>query len=183
MRRAFQLCVMGLVSALAAGGCRTATRVTQVPRVDLALEGGNRGYLFGSPAKAPELKATREIMETTVEVPSWYRPKPGGAQAVAEPKAPQPQAGVSVSVGQEAQSQLKGTSDAYVVQRGDSLWSIAAKPEIYGKASRWRDIYDANRDLLKSPDRLKAGMTLKIPRRQTGGGSTTYDDEGVTFKK
>ena len=49
------------------------------------------------------------------------------------------------------------------MKRGESLWSIAAKPDIYGKATRWRRIFDANRDLLKSPDRLKAGMKLRIP--------------------
>ncbi|MBI4342382.1 MAG: LysM peptidoglycan-binding domain-containing protein [Candidatus Omnitrophica bacterium] len=75
--------------------------------------------------------------------------------------------------------------DTYVVQKGDSLWSIAANPEIYGKASKWRRIFDANRDLLKSPDRVRAGMTLKIPRGESeDGGSTTYDDDGgITYKK
>ena len=56
--------------------------------------------------------------------------------------------------------------DTYVVKKGDSLWSIAAKPEVYGTATKWRRLYDANRDLLKSPERLRPGMTLKIPRSE-----------------
>jgi nucleoid-associated protein YgaU len=74
-----------------------------------------------------------------------------------------------------------GRYDTYVVQKGDSLWSIAAKPEIYGKATRWRRIFDANRDLLKSPDQLKAGMNLKIPRED--GAEEEPADEGATFTK
>ena len=79
-----------LVSYLTAGlalvtaaGCRTATRITEVPRVDLQVEasGGNRGYLVGTPPAAKEWKTTRQIVEADVELPSFYKPKPGGAPA------------------------------------------------------------------------------------------------------
>ena len=50
MRRAARV-LLGMVLGIAGmSGCRTATKVTQVPRVDLELpEGGNRGYLVGTP--------------------------------------------------------------------------------------------------------------------------------------
>ena len=167
---------LGLVS-----GCRTAMKVTEVPRVDLTLMEGNRGYLVGRPPEAPELKAIRHMVETTVEVPSFYKPKRTGAQAGVEGIAPP-----ETEMGREAVPAQAGGApgkyDTYVVQKGDSLWSIAAKPEVYGKATHWRRIFDANRDLLKSPDRVRPGMTLKIPRDE-GGGSTTYGEEGVTYKK
>ena len=78
-----------------------------------------------------------------------------------------------------------GPYDTYIVQKSDtSLWSIAAKPDIYGKATKWRRIFDANRSLLKSPERLRAGMVLKIPRgEEPGTPTTTYSDQGVTYKK
>jgi nucleoid-associated protein YgaU len=49
----------------------------------------------------------------------------------------------------------------YVVRPGDSLRLIAVR--IYGDESRWERIYEANRDVLQSPDDLVAGMELEIP--------------------
>src|SRR3990167_5540396 len=170
---------LGLSVRALMSGCRTATRVTTVPRVDLELAGGgNRGYLVGTPPPAGELKTTREMIETDVEIPTFYKPKRGATSGALEDIAP-PEMDMDDTGGAPA----AGPYDSYVVQKGDSLWSIAAKPEIYGKATRWRRLFDANRDLLKSPDRLKAGMTLKIPRGEEGVGETTYGDEGISHKK
>ena len=184
MRRCAQM-MLGIAGALLLSGCRTATRVTEMSRVDLDLSsgGGNRGYLVGTPPPPGELKTTREMVETTIEVPSFYQPKRVGPPSGLEGIAP-PETGIGEENAQEpAEAGALGRYDTYVVQKGDSLWSIAAKPEIYGKATRWRRIFDANRDLLKSPDRVRPGMTLKIPREGGGGSSTTYDDEGITSKK
>lgn len=51
----------------------------------------------------------------------------------------------------------------YTVKRGESLSSIAL--DTLGDAERYMEIYQANRDLLKDPDTLRLGMTLKIPQR------------------
>ena len=160
-------------------GCRAATKVVEVPRVDLELAGGNRGYLIGTPPEAGELSTTRQMVETTVEVPSPYKPKQlGGPVALEGVVSPEPETEAA-----GAPSTAPQRYDSYVVQKGESLWSIAAKPEVYGRATHWRRLFDANRDLLSSPDRLKAGMTLKIPRGGEGAGETMYDDEGITYKK
>lgn len=50
---------------------------------------------------------------------------------------------------------------AHVVQRGDTLIGLARK--YYGNQSRWREIYDANRDKISSPNKLKVGTQLVIP--------------------
>ena len=49
----------------------------------------------------------------------------------------------------------------YVVQDGDNLSGISLA--VYGTGSRWKEIFDANRDKLESPDWLQVGMKLKIP--------------------
>lgn len=49
----------------------------------------------------------------------------------------------------------------YTVNSGDSLGAIAVK--FYGDVSRYTTIYDANRSLLSSPDRLRVGQRLVIP--------------------
>ncbi len=174
--------LLGLVSVLVVGGCRTATKVAEVPRVDLDMNGsGNRGYLVGRPPPSTLLKTTRQMVETTVEVPSIYTPKRSGASVSLG----------DVGVSEESKTMISEPMapsqkyDTYVVQKGDSLWSIAAQPEIYGKATRWRRILDANHDLLKgNPDRISMGMKLKIPRGGKGRkADMTSEDEGTRFKK
>jgi nucleoid-associated protein YgaU len=49
----------------------------------------------------------------------------------------------------------------YVVQQGDSLSQIAKK--FYGDATRWRDIYEANKDKIKDPKIIRSGHELRIP--------------------
>jgi nucleoid-associated protein YgaU len=53
------------------------------------------------------------------------------------------------------------TTRTYVVQKGDSLSKIAK--EIYGNASDWRKIFDANRDRIEDPDLIQPGWKLTIP--------------------
>lgn len=54
-----------------------------------------------------------------------------------------------------------GGGGTYTVVKGDSLSRIAKQQ--YGDASKWRTIYEANRDLIKDPDLIYPGQSLKIP--------------------
>jgi nucleoid-associated protein YgaU len=49
----------------------------------------------------------------------------------------------------------------YTVVSGDSLSKIAK--HFYGDASKWRQIFEANRDVIKNPDLIHPGQVLKIP--------------------
>ena len=49
----------------------------------------------------------------------------------------------------------------YVVVVGDSLSKIAKRE--YGNANDWKRIYEANRDILKDPDKIYPGQKLNIP--------------------
>jgi len=49
----------------------------------------------------------------------------------------------------------------HVVAAGDTLSKIARK--YYGDASQYMQIFEANRDQLKDPDKIKVGQKLKIP--------------------
>ena len=55
-----------------------------------------------------------------------------------------------------------GSGRRHVISKGDTLYSLAQK--YYGNKSRWKDIYAANRDVMRSPDDYKVGMELKIPQ-------------------
>ena len=49
----------------------------------------------------------------------------------------------------------------YEVVSGDSLSKIAKRE--YGNANEWKRIYEANKDILKDPDKIYPGQKLKIP--------------------
>ena len=49
----------------------------------------------------------------------------------------------------------------WVVQPGESLSKIAKS--VYDNANRYMDIFNANKDQLQDPDKIKAGQVLKIP--------------------
>ena len=51
----------------------------------------------------------------------------------------------------------------YTVVQGDSLSKIAKRE--YGDANAWNRIYEANRDIIKNPDLIYPGQTLKIPAK------------------
>jgi nucleoid-associated protein YgaU len=47
------------------------------------------------------------------------------------------------------------------VQPGDSLSKISQ--QFYGSANQYMKIFEANKDKLADPDKVKAGMQLVIP--------------------
>jgi nucleoid-associated protein YgaU len=49
----------------------------------------------------------------------------------------------------------------YTVKSGDTLSKIAK--ENYGDANQYNKIFEANRPMLKSPDKIYPGQTLRIP--------------------
>jgi len=51
----------------------------------------------------------------------------------------------------------------YTVVKGDCLWKIAKKKEIYGNGFAWPKIYQANRDQIKNPDLIFPKQIFKIP--------------------
>lgn len=63
-------------------------------------------------------------------------------------------------------SNVKGGSSStatkvYTVVSGDSLSKIAKRE--YGDANAWPRIFEANRDVIKDPDKIQPGWKLKIP--------------------
>lgn len=63
----------------------------------------------------------------------------------------------------DSTAQIAG-GQQYTVQKGDSLSRIAK--HLLGDANAWKQIFEANRDVLSDPDKIFPGQTLKIPPRQ-----------------
>lgn len=73
-------------------------------------------------------------------------------------------------------AQLKGKVpasiyDMYTVIKGDYLWKISSKEEIYGDPYQWMKIYTFNRDQIKNPDLIYPDQIFKILR---GVGPNEY---------
>jgi len=76
----------------------------------------------------------------------------------AQPQAAGAQIGPGMAPGGGGQTSGART---HKVEKGDTLSAIAKK--YYGKASEYNKIFEANRDQLKDPDKIKVGQTLRIP--------------------
>jgi nucleoid-associated protein YgaU len=50
----------------------------------------------------------------------------------------------------------------YTVKKGDTLSAIAKAT--LGKASRYQEIFEANKPMLKHPDKIYPGQVLRIPK-------------------
>lgn len=107
-------------------------------------------------AATPGLNFTVETMPTvrTRPVPPPTR-TPAPAPTRAAPTTQKPPA-PATNTAQPAAGNRRHT-----VQPGDTLFKIAQ--QYYGNRSRWRDIYAANRGVMKSETDLKVGMQLRIP--------------------
>ncbi|MFQ5750647.1 MAG: LysM peptidoglycan-binding domain-containing protein [bacterium] len=58
----------------------------------------------------------------------------------------------------------KGMYDEYTVVRGDYLWRISKKSDIYGDPLQWVRIYSYNKDQIKDPDLIYPDQIFKIHR-------------------
>ncbi len=60
------------------------------------------------------------------------------------------------------QKSSSGNSGNYKVVRGDSLWKISGKPEIYSDPYQWPLIYKTNADKIKDADLIFPGQQFAI---------------------
>lgn len=61
----------------------------------------------------------------------------------------------------EPAKKASATSRTYTVKPGDVL-SVIASREL-GSAKRWRELYEANRDVIDDPDHVEVGVVLDLP--------------------
>lgn len=98
---------------------------------------------------------SNRIWDAIKTVPSWR------TDIVADIKVLNPNA--STGSASAASSTAQGSEQTYTVKAGDSLSKIAK--ELLGSANAYPKIFEANRDQLSDPDKIKPGQVLKIPAR------------------
>jgi nucleoid-associated protein YgaU len=64
---------------------------------------------------------------------------------------------------QSGSSSTAPAEKTYEVKSGDSLSKIAKQE--YGNANEWNRIFEANKDILKDPNKIFPGQKLKIPAK------------------
>jgi nucleoid-associated protein YgaU len=115
---------------------------------DLRMQGSadeREGKLYFHGTVNTQAEANK-IWDAIKTIPDWSK------DVVADIKAtsPTPTAGTS------------GTAESsYTVKPGDTLSKIAK--EKLGSANAYMEIFNANRDQLSDPDKIKPGQVLKIP--------------------
>ena len=92
------------------------------------------------------------VADITVRPSTMKDPTPTRAAAPHQTSAP-------------ASGPAGGGGTTYTVQAGDTLSAIAKK--FLGNANEYMVIFNANRDQLSDPDKIKPGQVLKIPQHAT----------------
>ena len=68
----------------------------------------------------------------------------------------------SSSSGARGAGAMAGRVSSYSVVRGDNLWNISGKDEVYADPYQWPLIYKTNRDKIKDADLIMPGQVLDI---------------------
>lgn len=88
-------------------------------------------------------------------------------QATASVTAPAAAATTTGSTATPAASTAAGdqwTSRTYTVKAGDTLSKISK--EMYGESTKYTQIFEANKPMLKDPDKIYPGQVLRVPAEQ-----------------
>ncbi len=151
------ICV--LTSTLALSGCIARTYNLTRDRIDqdLSSSSGNRGYIMGTPPEQTERKTTRTTRVIEVEL--------GFAKKSSEKcpsTTPLTSSVEEPTLAQENQANTENQNfEQYTVGKNDTLQKISKK--FYGTTKNWPKIYEANKNVLHTPDKLYPGQTLNIP--------------------
>ena len=150
-------------------GCMTVrTYEVKKPRIDRDIE-GNQGYLSGTPTqetKESKLGDTRTI--SVVEIEFGKRKSEDGLEDSIISSGKHEDMDIEefeeMSMDEpepEYMEEDMAEYEYYTVQKNDTLQKISNK--FYGTTREWQKIYKANKDVIKNPDKLYPGVSIKIP--------------------
>lgn len=104
-------------------------------------------------------------------VQSGASSQPADAGGKADPEGGRPDFSNVVSGADSVPADQGGAGSigarSYTIEKGDTLSAIAKR--VYGKASYWQQIFDANRDTLDNPDRIFPGQVITLPEIEEAG--------------
>lgn len=104
----------------------------------------------------------RDHSESTSQQPSHSDAGPGDVASADTTASPTAAAPTSIEPGPRVSEPAEPDYIEYTVQFGDTLSEISEK--FLGSQTRFREIYEINKDRMQSPDRLRVGKAIRIPR-------------------
>jgi len=171
-RRRFS-CLLGLSLVFVLSGCVVRSYPVTRERIDQDLT-GNRGYLQGQvpSQEVKERKATRttQMVEIELHSPIRFERMPKEKKYAEEPTVERKEdkevwgnrGYITESAAPEiAEPTPKAFIEKYTVQKGDTLQKISQK--FYGTTKRWNKIFEANKDKLKTPNKIYPGQVIDVP--------------------
>jgi nucleoid-associated protein YgaU len=143
---------MGLFDKKGEGSLREKYNHAIQTAKNLRMEGGadeRDGKLhFNGTVKSEDEK--NQIWNAIKSVPDWQKEVAADIRVTA------------VATGTTGTARGAQQYTTYTVQSGDTLSGISKK--FLGNANDYMDIFNANRDQLTDPDKIKPGQVLKIPQ-------------------
>jgi len=115
---------------------------------------GNRGYIQGDRAPEKEVYVPERGEQVSAERLG------GGSSSTKMPQIVYSEPSSSAET-ENLSSGSGNHKQFYVVQKGDTLQKISKK--LFGTTQKWTNLYDANKHILKSPDKIRPGQKLLIP--------------------
>lgn len=158
-----------VISSFMFSGCVVRTYTLTRDRVDQNLA-GNRGYIQGQPPAGEDVsrKSTRDTQVMEIELRSPIKFEKGAApektevvsSSVSDSDIYGNRGYTTESVTPEAVGPI-GSFETYKVQKGDTLQKISQKH--FNTTKKWYKIYEANKDVMKGPNKVYPGQTIRIP--------------------
>ncbi len=147
-------------------GCAARTYQVTRDRVDQDLQ-GNRGCLQGKCLEEEKQREkTRTVQVVEIEIPSLFGKNK--STSLTKPQEPRIEVGIveektspKISAPEQAKPAPEVMLEKYTVLKDDTLQKISEK--FYGSPGGWNKIYQVNKAVLKSPDRLYPGQSIDIP--------------------
>jgi len=174
------VCGLIFIVGCASKGIEVRRYVEIKDRVDQKME-GNAGYLVGDPQPEDRsgFKTTRKIYvlevsagdlieETVIEASDEELVS---NDALMEEPVYETDNFIEISKSEEMIPYIDDDTDdieslpsftEYTVKKDDTLQKISKK--FYDSFSKWPIIYEANKDVIENPDRIKPGIVIQIPR-------------------
>lgn len=85
-----------------------------------------------------------------------------GVSAVVAARLKVPEAPVVVDEAQlDTDFEASTETQYYTIESGDTLWGISAK--FLGDGSKYKEIFEANREVIEDPDKIFVGQKIRIP--------------------
>ncbi|AMV21984.1 LysM domain/BON superfamily protein [Planctomyces sp. SH-PL14] len=127
-----------------------------------------------STAKSDPQTAASPVTGPASETDSRSLPASGASTPLAWSQTPEPEL-------DDADEVVPAATAQHVVAPGDTLSSIALKR--LGSSTQYARLFEANRDVLSSPDALQIGMVLTIPGKETPVRVAAMDDDSSSKRR